>query len=66
MTWNEILNHPFVKGRIMVLEEDIPESPFTHPLTASQSREKQKQAHKIIYGDKQPVSIKSPIYIRIK
>lgn len=48
MTWPDILAHPFVKGNIVILAEDSPESPFTHPLTASQSREKERQAEQIL------------------
>uniref|UniRef100_A0A182PDH4 non-specific serine/threonine protein kinase n=1 Tax=Anopheles epiroticus TaxID=199890 RepID=A0A182PDH4_9DIPT len=43
MSWAMILEHPFVKGHILTLEEDVPQSPFTHPLTVSQSREKDNQ-----------------------
>ncbi|XP_055632962.1 serine/threonine-protein kinase fused [Toxorhynchites rutilus septentrionalis] len=51
MPWANIINHPFVKGQIMILKEDIPESPFTNPLTASQSSEKRKQTNRIMYGE---------------
>jgi len=50
MSWSEILNHTFVKGNITILKEDIPESPFTNPLTASQSREKERQSENILHG----------------
>ncbi|XP_055587389.1 serine/threonine-protein kinase fused [Uranotaenia lowii] len=50
MPWTKIINHPFVKGHIVVLKEDIPESPFTNPLTASQSNEKKKQTKRLMYG----------------
>lgn len=30
MIWPDILNHPFVKGHIVILNEDIPDSPFTN------------------------------------
>lgn len=53
MTWQQILNHPFVKGHIHILNENLPElSAFTHPLTDSQNREKEKQTAKIMYGSK--------------
>ncbi|XP_058448995.1 serine/threonine-protein kinase fused [Malaya genurostris] len=51
MPWAKIITHPFVKGHIVVLEQDIPESPFTNPLTASQSNEKRKQTNRLMYGD---------------
>ncbi|XP_019545610.2 serine/threonine-protein kinase fused [Aedes albopictus] len=51
MPWSQIINHPFVKGHIVILKEDIPESPFTNPLTASQSNEKRKQTNRIMYGE---------------
>uniref|UniRef100_A0A182VPZ8 non-specific serine/threonine protein kinase n=1 Tax=Anopheles minimus TaxID=112268 RepID=A0A182VPZ8_9DIPT len=47
ISWTRILNHPFVQGHIVIVEEKVPQSPFTHPLTASQSREKNKQAQKM-------------------
>jgi hypothetical protein len=28
MTWPQILTHPFVKGHIVILEEDTKSSPF--------------------------------------
>lgn len=48
MIWPDILNHPFVKGHIVILDEDIPDSPFTNSLTASQCREKELQAEQIM------------------
>ncbi|XP_055710475.1 serine/threonine-protein kinase fused [Phlebotomus papatasi] len=52
VTWQEILSHEFVKDNILILSEDIPESPFTNPLTASQSREKERQAEMLMDGKK--------------
>ncbi|XP_053693653.1 serine/threonine-protein kinase fused [Sabethes cyaneus] len=52
MSWVKIINHPFVKGHIVILKEDIPESPFTNPLTISQTDEKRKQTNRIIFGEK--------------
>lgn len=46
--WPDILNHPFVKGNIVILDEVTSESPLTNPLTASQCREKERQAQKIM------------------
>ncbi|XP_058811585.1 serine/threonine-protein kinase fused isoform X2 [Topomyia yanbarensis] len=51
MPWSKIITHPFVKGHIVILKEDIPESPFTNPLTVSQSNEKRKQTNRLMYGD---------------
>lgn len=48
MIWPDILNHPFVKDHIVILDENIPESPFTSSLTASQCREKERQAEQIM------------------
>ncbi|XP_053657856.1 serine/threonine-protein kinase fused-like [Anopheles marshallii] len=48
ISWTRILNHPFVKGHIVTVDENVPQSPFTHPLTASQSREKNNQAQKMM------------------
>lgn len=48
MIWPDILNHAFVKGHIVILDEDIPDkSPFTNHLTASQNAEKDRQAEQI-------------------
>ncbi|XP_058119247.1 serine/threonine-protein kinase fused isoform X1 [Anopheles ziemanni] len=43
LNWDGILAHSFVKGHVVIIDEDVPHSPFTHPLTASQSREKSDQ-----------------------
>ncbi|XP_055524354.1 serine/threonine-protein kinase fused [Wyeomyia smithii] len=51
MPWVNIITHPFVKGHIIILKEDIPESPFTNPLTISQTDEKRKQTNRIIFGE---------------
>lgn len=48
MTWDQILDHPFVKGKITILEEDLTDSPFTHPLTSSQNLEKERQTKQIM------------------
>lgn len=48
MTWDQILEHPFVKGKIIILEEDLTDSPFTHPLTNSQNLEKERQKKQIM------------------
>ncbi|XP_011300431.1 serine/threonine-protein kinase fused [Fopius arisanus] len=44
LTWPELLDHPFVKGRILILNGEIPmAAPFTTPLSASQALAKQRQ-----------------------
>ncbi|GAB0095339.1 Serine/threonine-protein kinase fused [Sergentomyia squamirostris] len=48
MTWQEILDHEFVKDKILILSEDNPVSPFTNPLSASQSKEKERQTERIM------------------
>lgn len=48
MTWNQILDHPFVKDQITILEEDVAASPFTHPLTNSQNLEKERQTKQMM------------------
>lgn len=48
MTWDQILDHPFVKGKITIFEEDLTDSPFTHPLTNSQNLEKERQTKQIM------------------
>ncbi|EAA03024.4 AGAP012519-PA, partial [Anopheles gambiae str. PEST] len=52
MSWATILQHPFVKGHILTLDENNPQSPFTHSLTASQSRENNNQLTNIIESTK--------------
>ncbi|XP_068981108.1 serine/threonine-protein kinase fused isoform X1 [Bombus flavifrons] len=42
LTWPALLDHPFVKNRIVIVGEIGP-TPFTTPLSASQAREKQMQ-----------------------
>ena len=53
MTWPQILDHSFVKGNVLILNEDISESPFTSPLTTSQNLEKEKQSARLIKQSKQ-------------
>lgn len=48
MTWTEILRHPFVKENIFILNEDIQDSPFTNPMSKSESLEKQKQTDNLM------------------
>ncbi len=48
MTWDQILDHPFVSGKITILDEDLTDSPFTHPLTNSQNLEKERQKKQIM------------------
>ncbi|CAH0604587.1 unnamed protein product [Chrysodeixis includens] len=48
MTWPEILEHPYIRGHLTILPEDVQsESPFTKPLTHSQQEAKQLQRDKI-------------------
>ncbi|XP_012343953.1 serine/threonine-protein kinase fused isoform X4 [Apis florea] len=42
LTWPALLDHPFVKNRLVIVGEIGP-TPFTTPLSASQAREKQLQ-----------------------
>ncbi|XP_046478154.1 serine/threonine-protein kinase fused isoform X1 [Neodiprion pinetum] len=42
LTWPDLLNHPFVKDRILMVGRTAP-TPFTTPLSASQARAKQQQ-----------------------
>lgn len=53
MTWPQILDHKFIKGNVLILNEDISESPFTSPLTMSQNLEKEKQSARLIKQSKQ-------------
>jgi len=42
LTWPALLQHPFVKDRIIIIGSAVPTS-FTNPLSASQARAKQQQ-----------------------
>ncbi|XP_033220643.1 serine/threonine-protein kinase fused isoform X2 [Belonocnema kinseyi] len=42
LTWPELLEHPFVKDRILTVEKPVPTS-LTSPLSASQEKAKQQQ-----------------------
>lgn len=42
LTWPALLEHPFVKDRIIIVGGTVP-TPFTTPLSASQARAKQQQ-----------------------
>ncbi|XP_043269140.1 serine/threonine-protein kinase fused isoform X2 [Venturia canescens] len=42
LTWPELLDHPFVEGRILTIGKSAP-TPFTTPLSASQALAKQQQ-----------------------
>ncbi|XP_050068796.1 serine/threonine-protein kinase fused isoform X1 [Anopheles maculipalpis] len=44
INWDRILNHPFVKGHIVMVEENVSQSPFTHPFTGSRSQEQKHQS----------------------
>lgn len=42
LTWPDLLEHPFVKDRIIIVDGTAP-TPFTTPLSASQARAKEQQ-----------------------
>lgn len=48
MTWTQILTHPFVEGNILILDENIPESPFTHVMSDDARLEKERQAAQLM------------------
>lgn len=48
MTWTQILQHPFVKDNIFILNEDIQDSPFTNQMSKSECIEKQKQKDNLL------------------
>ncbi|XP_012228129.1 serine/threonine-protein kinase fused isoform X2 [Linepithema humile] len=43
LTWPALLEHPFVKDRIIIVGGTAPVAPLTTPLSASQARAKQQQ-----------------------
>ncbi|XP_016919929.1 serine/threonine-protein kinase fused isoform X2 [Apis cerana] len=47
LTWPALLDHPFVKNRLVIVGEIGP-TPFTTPLSASQAREKQLQLQNLM------------------
>ncbi|XP_017890354.1 serine/threonine-protein kinase fused [Ceratina calcarata] len=47
LTWPALLDHPFVKNRIVIVG-GIGPTPFTTPLSASQAREKQLQLQNLV------------------
>lgn len=48
-TWSEILDHPYVKNNLIILESREAFSPLTQTLTSSQQVRKQKQRDEIIF-----------------
>lgn len=49
LTWNEILDHPYVKDHLLILEHDNKMArPLTQALTSSQQLQKDKQRNEII------------------
>ncbi|XP_072744160.1 serine/threonine-protein kinase fused isoform X2 [Anoplolepis gracilipes] len=46
LTWPALLEHPFVKDRIIIVSGTAP-TPFTNPLSASQAIAKQQQLHNL-------------------
>nr|CAD7570829.1 unnamed protein product [Timema californicum] len=48
MTWPELLNHPFVKYKIHILEDEGAQTSFTNPPTASQTMAKEIQKQDLV------------------
>ncbi|XP_024870145.1 serine/threonine-protein kinase fused isoform X1 [Temnothorax curvispinosus] len=46
LTWPDLLQHPFVKDRIIIVGGTV-STPFTNPLSASQARAKQEQLERL-------------------
>lgn len=46
--WTTVLNHPFVKDHLIIIEDAKNELPLTNALTESQSLQKEKQRQEII------------------
>lgn len=47
-TWLTILQHPFVKDRLIILDDGTTDSPLTNALTESQTIAKEKQRNEIL------------------
>lgn len=43
MTWPEILDHPFVKGHILIADNNTPSMPLTRPMSANTLQVKEQQ-----------------------
>ncbi|PSN39585.1 hypothetical protein C0J52_18754 [Blattella germanica] len=48
LTWPELLEHPFVKNKVLVLKEEGAATPLTNPLTASQAMAKEIQKQDLV------------------
>lgn len=55
LTWPEILNHPFVKGHILITE-DTPTMPLTRTLSENTLQRKEQQRNELKSGSKKPES----------
>lgn len=49
MTWNQILNHPFVSGHILITKTSVA-MPLTLSLTASAQEAKEQQRNDTIHN----------------
>lgn len=47
LPWTSILQHPFVRGHLTILNEPAASSPFTHPLSQSQCLAKERQLNNL-------------------
>lgn len=47
MSWPEILDHPFVKGHVLITSNNTPSMPLTRPMSANtlQVKEQQRKDH---------------------
>ncbi|OWR52349.1 Serine/threonine-protein kinase 36 [Danaus plexippus plexippus] len=62
MSWSEILEHPYVKGHVLILPEDKQsDSPFTKPLSCSQQEAKFLQTEKMSKNIKTDTKIISEV-----
>lgn len=50
LTWHQILEHPYVKGNLIILDNNQIEHPLTQTLTTSQQIRKEKQRDEIIFN----------------
>lgn len=50
LTWTQIIEHPYVKNNLLILDNNKPERPLTEDLTTSQLIRKEKQRDEIIFN----------------
>lgn len=50
LTWTQIIEHPYVRNNLLILDNNKPDRPLTEDLTTSQLIRKEKQRDEIIFN----------------